>query len=410
MNIPRVLLCASVSLAAALLVACGSSQPSPEAADGPMQVWSLPAPSGSGQPDLSVASDGRVLLSWLQTRPGQRTSFAFAEFGDGMWGPAKNIAVGSRFMVNWADTPHVRATPDGALWAQWLQKVDGGGEQGYHVILSTSRDSGVNWSAPARVHTDDSATTHGFVSMWAQSSSELGMAWLDGGSGHMQLRSTGFTAGLRAAGEDSEVLVAERTCECCLTDAAVSAGRATLVWRGLDAQGQRDIYISRQQDGAWSAPALVHTDGWQVDGCPVNGPALAAQGGKLLVGWFTAAQDNPRVQVSLSNDGGQQFAAPVQIASGSAVLGRVEVALDADHVWVLWLQQDNGPQQLMLARYHADLSAEIERVEVARVSESSGNIGMPKMTVRNGEVFVVWTDHSDGASQVRGARYLPSAG
>src|SRR5690606_17001768 len=89
------------------------------------------------------------------------------------------IAVGNSMFVNWADTPHILATPDGALWAHWLQK-NGDAPYAYDVMLAMSPDGGRRWSAPVSPHDDGTQTEHGFVSMWPATAGGLGLAWLDG--------------------------------------------------------------------------------------------------------------------------------------------------------------------------------------------------------------------------------------
>lgn len=398
------------------------------------QVWPLPAGAGSAQPDLSLGADGRIRLSWLQQQPGQRSRLQYAEFdGDGNWGPARTVAVGSRLLANWADIPHVLATSDGAVWAQWLQKVDAvaaasdadsghasadhsnhpGHGGGYHVILATSRDGGVNWSQPARVHADDSPAEHGFAALWPAPGGRLGIAWLDGGAQHadpaagMQLRATELQPGLTAGSEDAEQLIDARSCECCPVAVAVTAQGPLLAWRGRDENEIRDIHVSRQQDGQWSTPRLLHADGWRIEGCPVNGPALAAEGARVLAAWFTGADDRPRVQLAISDDAGAAFGTPLELDAGNAVLGRIAVALDAQQAWALWLRQDDGSQNLWLARFSPDLGRELERTRLAELASDGRSSGLPRLVVRNGTAFVAWTDMVDGASQVRGIRYRP---
>lgn len=404
----------AATLGLTLLGGCGGA--SAPADHGPLQVWPLPAGAGSAQPDLSLAANGQLLVSWLRQQQDGRSAFQYAQFGsDGAWSPAKTIAVGRRFFVNWADTPHVLATPDGAIWAQWLQKVgeDAAGPYSYHVILSTSRDGGVNWSDPVRVHADDSASEHGFAALWPASAQQLGIAWLDGAAmaagGRMRLQATTVEPGLTSSGEQAERTVDASTCECCPTDAALGAGGPVLVYRGRSQDEIRDIFITRLQDGAWRTPVKVHADDWRIEGCPVNGPAVAAAGNEVLVGWFTGAGDVPTVKLARSTDAGDSFAAPLQLDSGGAVLGRVDVALDRQHAWALWLRQEGESQSLWLARFSPDLSSERERVKLADIAGGGRASGIPRLAVRDGTAFVVWTDVVDGVTQVRGVRYRPAA-
>jgi hypothetical protein len=74
----------------------------------------------------------------------------------------------------------------------------------------------------------------------------------------------------------------------------------------------------------------VHHDGWHLNGCPVNGPALSAseRGATSAPAWFTAPQDEGHVFVAFSQNAGKTFGAPVRVdESGS--LGRVDVELYA---------------------------------------------------------------------------------
>ena len=76
----------------------------------------------------------------------------------------------------------------------------------------------------------------------------------------------------------------------------------------------------------WSGPSIVHADGWRIEGCPVNGPSVAARGAVAVVAWYTAAREEARVWLARSEDGGVTFGDPVRIDEGHP-LGRVDVAL-----------------------------------------------------------------------------------
>src|SRR4029450_8817957 len=83
----------------------------------------------------------------------------------------------------------------------------------------------------------------------------------------------------------------------------------------------RDIYVSRLADGRWTKPEPVHRDNWQINACPVNGPAISASGRDVAIAWFTVAEDQGRVFVAFSADAGRTFAPPARVAQVSA-LGR----------------------------------------------------------------------------------------
>jgi hypothetical protein len=413
------------TIAAALALAACQRTPAPApsqvAAPHPgLQDWLLPMSPGAAQPDLVATSSGRLLLSWFNRVPGRRTALQFAEFGrDGHWqGAPRTIAVGDSFVVNWADTPHIAATDDGALWVHWLQKSSDLHEA-FDVLLSRSRDGGFNWSPPTLVNTDGKQAEHGFVSLWPQSRDSLGVAWLDGSNregGHEEhgehgqpdthrgmtaLRSAVFAPALQRSGESE---VDASACDCCQTGVAMTARGPLLVYRDRTAAEIRDIYATRRDGERWTTPRPVHADGWKMAACPVNGPAIAANGDGVVVAWYTAA-DTPAVKLARSNDAGDSFAAPVTLDHGDAVQGRVDVALDASQAWVLWVREDASGQSLWLARYAPDLSRELSRLEVAKLHGRGKGTGFPQLALRDGNAYMVWTDIVDDAPQLRGAVY-----
>lgn len=405
----------AATVACALLVAgCGGeTQSATASAAGTVTEWVLPAPPGSSAPGLTLAPDGRLLVSWLNQPRGRRPALQFAALNrDGAWqSPPRTVAVGNSLVVNWADTPHMLATPDGALWMQWLQRTGEGAR--YDVALVRSRDGGMQWSEPAKVNDSEVAAEYGFAALWPSGQDALGIAWLDGRSlegsthdgghvgGDMQLRTARFDMELSGSGHASLDM---RTCECCQVAVAMTARGPVLAYRDRGNDEVRDIVTVRGGAEGWSRPAPVHADGWKTESCPVNGPALAAQGETALVAWYTEAGGSPKVQLARSTNAGDGFGAPVQVDAGAAVLGRVAVAMDAGQAWVAWLREDAPGQSLQLARYAPDLSRKLQQVEVARLRGRGHATGFPRLAARDGDAWLAWTDTADGEPDVFGAR------
>ncbi|BDU14935.1 sialidase family protein [Lysobacter auxotrophicus] len=431
---------ALLPLALWFLVACDrqpADQPAPSkptAATAPTtptqarrDAWPLPAITRpAAQPDLVRAPDGSLLLSWVEHGDTARGDVAhtlkFARFANGAWSEPREIARGGDWFVNWADTPHIAATPDGALWAHWLRK-GAQAKYAYDVVLVRSGDGGATWSEPVAVNTDATRTEHGFVSLWPVGENRIGLAWLDGRNtgggehsahgghasadakhapGAMTLRTAVFDASL--ARSDERELDA-MTCDCCQTDAALTARGPLLVYRGRTPMEVRDILAARHDGAQWQGATHVHADNWTMPACPVNGPAVAANGSNAAVAWYTAAGDTPTVKFARSTDEGASFAAPVVLERGATVQGRVDTALDERAAWALWMVEDANGQSLRFARYAPDLSQELQRGDVAQLQGKGRGTGMPKLALVDGTAFVVWTDVVDGKPSLHGARY-----
>ena len=383
--------------------------------------WSLPAPHGAAQPDLVASADGRLLLSWIEpgdpVRHRLRLASVRAVQADA-WAPALTIAEGDDWFVNWADSPHVYALPDGSLWAHWLRR-SGPSPMDYGIVLVRSSDGGHNWSAPQPVHPAGTRGAHGFVSFWTQAPDRLGIAWLDSrqkaAAGALDDAHDGHHGGgaammLRAAvhGPDgvqqAEWSLDDSTCDCCTTAAAMTARGAVVVYRGRSAQEIRDTRIVRFSDGAWTAPQDVYADGWHFPGCPVNGPVVAADGAEAVwTAWYTEADGVPELRAAYSGDAGDRFGAPATLAKGPHVLGRLAMAHAGEHLLAAWLEETPaGTQRLVLGRY--DLAwGRAERIEVAELAARGRASGLPRLAWAQGAAWLVWTDVVDGKPMLRGA-------
>src|SRR6185436_2450444 len=115
-----------------------------------------------------------------------------------------------------------------------------------------------------------------------------------------------------------------RVCECCQTSAATIPDGLLVVYRDRSDSEIRDIALMRYSNGSWSQPALINQDNWQIDACPVNGPAISSNGQNVSVAWFTGAEEKLRVYTVLSKDSGKTFGPPVQVDDGKPS-GRVDV-------------------------------------------------------------------------------------
>ena len=250
----------------------------------PAAIDSVASPTGPGsaEPYLALAPDGRVFMSWLQSTDSGATALRFAVHDGAKWSAARTIVQGKDFFVNWADFPSLEVLGKNQLAAHWLQR-NGKSTYAYGVRVSQSNDGGATWSAPITPHRDSTESEHGFVAMWHEGTT-LGAAWLDGRrfskSGHdasnqMTLMTTTLAAnGTRGA----EVLLDDRTCDCCQNAAALTSAGPIVIYRNRSPDEIRDIYVTRRVAGKWVAGVAVHNDGWKIAACPVNGPAVAASG------------------------------------------------------------------------------------------------------------------------------------
>ena len=380
----------------------------------------LAAPAGASAANLAHGADGAVLVSWVERLPdGHRLMFQRCTVPAPCAAP-QEIARGNDWFVNWADLPALAALPDGSLWAQLLRK-NGSATYAYDAVLSHSRDGGATWSPLQPLHDDGTASEHGFVSLLPWSAAALGAVWLDGrnttsapagadehaghGRGAMTLRAAVFDT---AQQKQHEWLLDASTCDCCQTDAALTTRGPVVVWRDRDSDELRDIQLARFDHGRWSTPRYVHRDRWHMPACPVNGPAVAADGEQVWVAWYTEADGAPSLRLALSSDAGDTFSAPLPVVGGDT-LGRADLARNSDGVWLSWLQESDGRQSLWLARFSDDLAQERQREKIADLAGRGRATGVPRLAITDGGVLLLWNDVDKRQSVLRAVHITPGS-
>lgn len=386
---------AALALATVPLLLIGSTLFGSQSTASGIAAITSPAGPNSAQPQLTVSPRG-VLMSWIE-RTGDLATLKFAERTRDGWTAARTVASGRDWFVNWADVPSVLRLADGSLYGHWLQK-SGPDTYAYDVRLARSTDDGKTWGASFIPHSDGTKTEHGFASLYQMpGAGGLGLVWLDGramkpghgehGGGDMSVRSATYD---KAGKQLTESAVDLRVCECCPTTAAVTADGPIVAYRDRSDTEIRDIFVSRFVGGKWSEPAPVHRDNWQIAACPVNGPALTADGKTVALAWFTAKGDEGHTFIAFSSDSGRTFGNPIRLDDASA-LGRVDSALLADGSAIAtWIEFADGKAQFRMRR----VTSSGERGPAMTVAGLTANraSGYPRMARFGDELIFAWTE------------------
>jgi hypothetical protein len=385
----------AAAVAIGLLASCRSS---PRDINQPLRVepLQLPAAARSGMPQITSSGD-RAVLSWLEIAPTGAT-LKFAERTDAGWTAPRTVASGTDWFVNSADVPSVIRLDDRTLAAHWLIETDPRREA-YDVRLAFSKDDGRTWSAATSPHHDGTKTQHGFVSMFPLAGAGLGLVWLDARqtddpeNDNMSVRAAAFD---RDGTQLSETLVDDRVCDCCPMSVATTADGPIVAYRDRSGGEIRDIAVSRLVNGAWTSPRTVHDDRWEIEACPVNGPAIGARGRMVAIAWFTAAGDQGRAFIAFSTDAGATFGAPVRL-DDTGSLGRVGVAMVGDDSAVAsWVERTDQRSELRFRR----VDASGHRSAAQTVSVTIGG-GYPRLARRGDEILFAWTEGAEGEGTVR---------
>jgi hypothetical protein len=272
-----------------------------------------------------------------------------------------------------------------AHWlAHWVEMPNPSTDAEY-VFVSSSTD-GTHWTAPVQAHRDRSPVQHGLVSMLPSADGGASLFFLEslkGEEGPTYLVRSMIDA---SGKETSEEQLDTDVCSCCPTAVAKTAKGMVLAYRDHTAKDIRDIAITRFENGKWTPAKIINADNWQINACPINAAAVAANGEHVAVSWFTAAQNSPRVLAAFSSDSGATFAKPVTVSTGRAH-GYTSIVLDDEGAVVSWVEQGPATSRVLVRRIPSTGAAG-PVLEIAKGDR--GALGYPKLVRAGSEILIAW--------------------
>lgn len=350
-------------------------------------------------PSFKEDTEGKIWMTWMTEYP-DSAALQFAYWQDSIWWDVKTLRRGDNWFINWADFPSIFAHSNGSLVTYALMQA-APDLYAYDISLSVSWDKGNSWINGTVPHKDQTDTEHGFVSFFEYNQQKTGLVWLDGRNyaksdprdQKMVLR---FATLDQLGHIDDSKELDEMVCSCCQTDAVEIEGGAIVVYRDRTEEEIRDISFVKLEGEEWSEPQKLSNDNWQIGGCPVNGPAIDADGEIIAAAWFTAANGQAKVKMAISEDNAESFGDPIIIDENKPI-GRVDIKLVEGEIWVSWIGYKKGDAFVRLARYSLEGQL-IDLQDVAAV-QTERSTGFPRMAYAEKLVILGWTtennDHSN---------------
>ena len=138
-----------------------------------------------------------------------------------------------------------------------------------------------------------------------------------------------------------------------------------------------------------SDPVNIHADGWEISGCPVNGPAIDAHANNAVVAWFIGADDIPTVKVAFSEDSGATFGTAFQVDTGDGI-GRVStLMLATGEALISWVDWTGDGEALMLCRAKINEGCVVSQTITKHAV--SGSFNFPTLERSGDSIYLAWT-------------------
>jgi hypothetical protein len=295
--------------------------------------------------------------------------------------------------------------------------------------MTRSRDGGRTYDTPISLQSAGAAGNRGWPAVTLDTHGAAHAIWLDhrglaadGGGGHAGHRRADTHDGVAMAEKSglyyaavSGTPSAEReltrgVCYCCKTALAAGPdGAIYAAWRHVYQGNLRDIAFTMSKDGgrSFSAPVRVSEDGWSIDGCPDDGPAIAVDAtGTVHLVWPTVI-GGPRPEGALfhaSTRDGRTFTPRLRVPTlGGLKPSHPQVVVQrTGRLVVAWDESVDG-RRVAAAReltLHAENRATFG--EIVRLAPR-GDALYPVLAATTDGLVAVWTT-AGSASRVEARR------
>ena len=361
-------------------------------------VTSLENPtSGNSAFPRLFGTQNQLFMSWVEEKDSMSVLY-FSMYENGEWTKPFEVNSGNDWFINWADFPAIAENNGNILISHLQNPVNA--KDNYDIKINLFSIKTQTWKKDILLHHDGTASEHGFVSVVPNGESSFYVIWLDGrnttaeAGGHhtpggppMSLRGRVVHAD---GSMDPSVELDNRVCDCCQTAMVSVEGAPVLVYRDRSDAEVRDIARIGLFDDSFSKPEPVYSDNWEISGCPVSGPAIAAYKNNVVVAWFTAVNDLPKVQLAFSSNSGKTFGVPIQI-NKNETMGGVDVVMISENTAIVsWIENIGDDSLIQAMRVSSDGSKGFPvTISKSSLDRSSGN---PQLELVGNSLYAAWTN------------------
>lgn len=395
---------------AVLLGGCGGQRSRPTLSDGPPPTArATEAAPPAGAPGKHTFADGiSVALAagadgGVYAAVGSEGGLAVARaLPDGGWGPPVLASGDTPALVHPVERPAIAVGPGGRVAVAWIDAESG---ELPAIWYAQSDDGGASFGAPRQI-AQAAGPVAAMVSLAFDGENPLA-AWLDG------LDLALARSGDGGASFAPKTILDSQVCDCCQPAPLLTGGETLVAFRNVVRQGAddlRDIYVVRLDgDRAAGEPVKASDASWQINACPISGPALAGSGEAVYAAWMDGRADVERsgrrsdIWLARSDDGGRTFGANLRVnpaAEGQHTLPALAAAPDG-RLHLSWLSVE-GQEHSIVHTSSSDGGATFAAPQTV-ASSATGEGGRPNMPAlavgADGRAYLAWTDQQ-GAHMV----------
>ena len=387
----------------------------------PADIVSLAVPGRSNSTPSVAAAGSFVAVAWGASSAGKSDVYLAVSnnSGQSFGEPVRVNTVAGEARLGGELPPRVALFSTGKSAAPEIAVVwTTRSETATELKLSRSRDGGRTFERAATLQSPGSAGDRGWPALAIDDQGGAHAIWLDhrglaaartSGAAHaghragtamdgaaMAERSSLFYAAAGAASSGERELT-KGVCYCCKT--ALAAGpRGLLVaaWRHVYPGNLRDIAfaVSRDRGRTFSPPVRVSEDGWAINACPDDGPAIGVDGrGTVHLAWRTVigGSDPEGALFYASTSDGRTFTPRVRIPTlGAFNPTHPQLVVDGrGRIVVAWDEVVEGRRVAAARQLIVKSNQQVDFAPIVTLS-SDGPATYPALATTERGLLAVW--------------------
>jgi hypothetical protein len=160
--------------------------------------------------------------------------------------------------------------------------------------------------------------------------------------------------------------------------------------------GKSDVFFSKSTDGGNTFAAPINLSGSSMGQSAYA--SFAVKDKDVYVVWQTSLTGTASVYLTKSSDGGTTFSRPVMISDQSKLAAFPQIAVSDSHVYSAWLEKsDNNSTNIVFAK--SDDNAKSFGTPIP-ITQNLGNSGIPILLATGNQVYLSWEDNSKGNFEI----------
>ena len=314
--------------------------------------------------------------------------------------PVRISRTAARIDNNGESRPKIALGLNGTIYVSWTRRLEA--RFSGDVYFSRSVDGGQTFESPRVLRDTPAASSHRFDVLQVTPSGRLYAAWIDKrdieaaeAAGEAFTGASVYYAYSDDRGEtfSTNQRVAAHSCECCRL-AVVPSGddQIHLLWRHVFDGHIRDHALTTVGPSRAAPLMRASHEDWTLQGCPHEGPHMAADGKGLHMVWFSGAPDAGGIHYGY-RDLDTDETTHLQHIDNRPVARKPQVAVRGERVDLVWLAVE-AEQTALLHQYSIDAGR--TWLSQQTLTRSAADTDSPQLLQGGDMLWVAWHAQDEG--------------